>query len=424
MSEDQRRGDGALTERPLRAYLRDDERLVHVLTNQEVGLERTDGDGETRIRPAPDCGAVAGLTDRRVLFAVGDHSGDFASGVRYTDIADAEARTETLTARLTIETAAGTTWSFSAREADVGPVDAFLTMACEGWAAVDALETHCERLAEFLETGEWDAFERRRERAVETLEDGLDSEASERIPAVGDRIERLAGELYELVRDRHVLAGQEALAAAETRLESESFAASRERVRAARERFQHAVRVAAGRDIQTGPAATGLARAEKLTGAVVGRPWALARERAAAARTRSDPAERIEGLEEAFDAYRTLARLVTGEGPAFSGDRASVRDESQAVIEALIDARLECARERRMAANWEWEAGDERAAYEQFTAARDDLDRALELASSYPPGDAAAVRERRESLTDQFDPLVIRFELAEVDAEAEADAEE
>ena len=417
MSEHQGPVDETLTERPLESYLRDDERLVHTLTNREVGVERTDGDSERQRHPAADRGAVAALTDRRLLFAVGEQDEDFTASVSYIDVADAEATTETLTARLTVETATGTTWSFTAREADIASVDAFLTTACAGWGAVDTLESHCERLAEYLETGEYDAFDEHREAATTTLERARDSDAAARFEAVGDSIDRLADELYELVRDRYVLDGQEALASAETRLDGASFTTSYDRVQAACERFEHALSLAATHDIDTTPAADGLASARQRTGAVVAKPWAVARERAAQARDCEDLRERIERLEDALDSYQTLARLITGDQRPFSGDRATVRDESEAVIASLIDARRACARECRTTGNWEWEAGNDREAYEQFDAARADLDRAVELASAYPPGDAAALRERRASLVSTVDPLLARFEAGEANAD-------
>lgn len=417
MPEYQELVDQTLIQRPLGSYLRDDERLIHTLTNREVGVKRTDGDSERTMVPAADRGAVAALTDRRLLFTVGGNDDDFTASVPYVDVAEAGATTETLTARLVVETATGTTLSFTARETDVESVDAFLTMACEGWGAVDALESHCERLAEYLETGEWDTFDERRATATETLETGKQSDAAARFEAVRASIDRLADELHALVRDRYVLDGREALASAETRLDDASFAASYDRVQTARERFEQALSLATAHDLDTQPAADGVASAQRLTGAVVAKPWAVARERAARARDCDDLRERVEHLEDAFGSYQTLAQLITGDRRAFSGDRATVRDESVAVIESLIDARRACARECRTTGNWEWEAGNDRAAYEQFDAARADLDRAVELASAYPPGDAAALEERRESLLDAVDPLFARYEVGEANAD-------
>lgn len=417
MSEHQESVAQPLIQRLPRSSLRDDERLIHTLRNREVGVKRTDGDSQRQIAPAGDRGAVAALTDRRLLFTVGGHDDDYTASVPYIDVAEAGATTETLTARLTVETATGTTWSFTARETDVEPVDAFLTMACEGWGAVDALESHCERLAEYLETGEWDAFDERRATATETLETGQQSDAAARFEAVRASIDRLADTLHALVRDRYVLDGREALASAETRLDDASFAASYDRVQTARERFEQALSLATAHDIDTQPAADGVASATRRTGAVVAKPWAVARERARRARECADLRERVERLENALDSYRTLAQLATGDQRAFSGDRATVRDESEAVIESLIDARRACARERRTTGNWEWEAGNDREAYEQFDAARADLDRAVELASAYPPGDAAALERRRESLLDAVDPLFARYEADKANAD-------
>lgn len=395
---------------PFDEYLGDSERLCHVLTNQQMGVTRH-GDEETVVRPADDRDAFAGLTDRRILLVVGDpegYDGDFVTSHPYTDIDTAEVITETLTARLQFETAGGTAWSFTAREVDVDAVSQFLAEIGDRWSEVAALDDHCGALATHLEAGAWDEFDDRKDAAFDALATAREGDPTERIEAC---VRERARELHELCRDRYVRAGHEVSEAAQQRLDSEAFVESYDRARTAIDRFERALSVATTHGVDTTPAAEGRADAEELLGAVVGRTFAVAREQYVEARDHDDPTERVERLEAALDAYRRVARLVTAEDTGIRGE--TVREESEAVIATLVDALCASARQRRSSAHWEWDTGNEEAAYELFTAARDDLDRALELASSYPPGDPEGIRERRDDLVETADPLLIRYELTE-----------
>ncbi|MBX0323757.1 hypothetical protein EGH21_12030 [Halomicroarcula sp. F13] len=413
-----RRTDGHLRERPLRDYLGGEETLFHVLTNHRVGVERA-GEETTQIRPADDCGAVAGLTDRRVLLLVGDpagHDGDFVASLPYADVTEATAAAETLTASLRFETTMGATWSFTAREADVDEVAGFLADACDGWGevttALDDLDDHCDALADALDAANWAAFDERlaaAESALQTAREGADEAP---VDGVVDRVERLSTDLYRLVRDRHVGRGEELLSEAERLLDDGDFEASYDRIGTARERFQDATDVATTHDADDEPAQTGLAAADDLEATVAARPLEDAREAADAVDETADPADRVAALEDALDAYRVVARLVTAEGSPFDGDPDTARTETETVIADLVAARVECARERRAAGEWEWEAGNDEAAYELLSAARDDFDRAVELAAAFPPGDADAIRVERDELVEDIDPLVIRYELS------------
>ncbi|QIO23968.1 hypothetical protein [Haloarcula sp. JP-L23] len=422
---DRTRTDAHLRERPLRDYLGGEEELFYVLLNQRVGVERA-REETVQIRPAADCGAVAGLTDRRVLLLVGDpdgHDGDFVASLPYADVTDATAVTEMLTASLRFETAAGATWSFTAREADVDDVAQFLTDACDGWGevttALDELDGHCDALAAALDAANWAAFDDRRaaaESALETARDGADDAP---IDGVVDRVERLSTDLYRLVRDRHVGRGEELLSEAERLLDDGAFEASHDRIETARERFQDATDVATAHDVDDEPAQAGLAAADDLESSVTARPIEAAREADDAVDDEGDPADRVAALEDALDAYRVVARVVTADERPFDGDPETVREETEAVIADLVRARVECARERRAAGEWEWEAGNDEAAYDLLSAARDDLDRAHELAAEFPPGDADAIRREREELVEDIDPLVIRYELAQANEKLE-----
>lgn len=414
---------GILTERPLKAYLEGDEPLFHVLTNQRVGLNRI-GDEETTVRPANGRGAVASLTDRRVLFLVGDPArceGDFVTSLAYSDIADARVETEMLTVRLEFEMAEGVTWSFTAREADVEELSAFLSTACDSWGEIEtALETlrdHCGALSDRLMNSEWSAFDSREREAIETADRAREIAAELSTESVVDRTERVTADCYRLVYDRYVLEGRAKLVGARARLADGEFERCYERARTARERFKEATSIAQRYDVGDDRALSGLEQAEALAENVLERPLSVARDRYEEATRKSEPPRRVETLEEAIDAYRAVEALVTAPESDCSVDEETVNAEFRRTVDALIDARLASARNHRTAADWEWEADNDKAAYELYTSARDNLDRALELADAHPPGDADAIRERRDKLVEEIDPLLIRYELSKVNAE-------
>jgi len=112
--------DETLLQRQLSTYLDPDESVEQLLTNTRVGVTRTD-EGETTIEPGSDHGAVAAITDRRIVFVVGDPVGrdeDFVATVPFDDLESVEKRSETLTQALAVGTSDCVVWEFTARTAD------------------------------------------------------------------------------------------------------------------------------------------------------------------------------------------------------------------------------------------------------------------------------------------------------------------
>jgi hypothetical protein len=89
------------------------------LTNTRSGVTR-DRDGEgTTVEPPDEYGAVAAVTDMRVLFLVGgaDEDGrDHVASIPHEEVAGVETVEELLTSRLVVTTGAGAVWRFTARE--------------------------------------------------------------------------------------------------------------------------------------------------------------------------------------------------------------------------------------------------------------------------------------------------------------------
>ena len=103
----------------LSAFLGGNERLRWSLTNTRSGVTRERDGEETTVEPPAEYGAVAAVTDKRVLFLVGgagEAGRDHAASIPHEEIAGVEAVEELLTSRLVVTTGAGAVWRFTARE--------------------------------------------------------------------------------------------------------------------------------------------------------------------------------------------------------------------------------------------------------------------------------------------------------------------
>jgi tetratricopeptide (TPR) repeat protein len=120
----------------LSAFLGGNERLRWSLTNTRSGVTRERDGEETTVEPLAEYGAVAAVTDKRVLFLVGgagEDGRDHAASIPHEEIAGVKAVEELLTSRLVVTTGAGAIWRFTAREpADLADAAAYLDERATG----------------------------------------------------------------------------------------------------------------------------------------------------------------------------------------------------------------------------------------------------------------------------------------------------
>jgi len=267
----------------LTAFLGGDERLRWSLTNTRSGVTRERDGEETTVEPAPDYGAVAAVTDKRVLFLVGgadDDGRDHAASIPHEEIAGVEAVEELLTSRLVVTTGAGAVWRFTARE----PSD-----------LADA--------ASYLD-------------------------------------ERATGSDH------------------------------------------------------------------------VRRALSKARDRRDAARAADDDAVAVDRYDDAVAAYRQAVRLRTAPGVEARITAETLREEVVEVVDAAVETNLRHAREARSRGNWELQAGDEATAHRHLSTALDAFQRAHDLATETPLGDAERIARERDDLLRRLDRLDIRTDVS------------
>lgn len=396
---------GRQADTPLESHLRDDEWLYHLLTNRRVGVDRG-GDGGA-IRPGEDGSAYLGLTDSRIVVLVADPADrdrDFVASHQYADVAEASVVTESLTVCIEFETVDGRQWSFAARESAVDGARRYLSAACTDPAAPEraVLEDHCRALSTHLAAGEWDAFDDRAaatEAAVERYRRGTEGPSSSAAGPLGT----LPRDVHCLVRDRHVLAGREQLVSARSQLDDADLELAYRRARTAYDQFERALERARRAGLATETAMVGLTAADDLADTTLGRLLAIGRDRSAEAANRDTREGRIADLEAALEIYGTVGALVTGDETLSDQAKERAREEATDVIETLVTARLDAAADHRQAADWEQAAGNDDEARRIAEDARAELEGALELATSYPPGDPDEIRARLDSLRAAFD---------------------
>ncbi len=145
-----------------------------------------------------------------------------------------------------------------------------------------------------------------------------------------------------------------------------------------------------------------------LSSAVPARLLDHAREQRDRAAEAADCQDRLDGLEAALDAFRRATTVV--DDPDV--DAGSAREDAVAVIDDLVESHLERARYARSLGNWAAGADDPADASDHYDDARTHFDRALELAKSYPPGDAAAIEAERDDLVEKRDAVELSASVA------------
>lgn len=430
--------DGAwLRERAPADHLESDESLRYVLTNRAVGVHR-EGDEETvQLPPGDDHGALALVTDRRTLLLVGhcpERDGDVAMPIPHEVVTDATAETETLTERLVVETESDVAWAFTARETgETATVADFVAGASEAWRAVEAnLESVVDardRLERGLEDGDWEACDD----AIADARDGLDpiqdALADVEISSIAEQVDPLAAEVDDLAAARHRREADALADEAEARFSEYEHEAGHDRLQAATEHVERATALVedAGEAVTAADGGTTVAatadRIDDLREDLATRPLDDATAHRQRAEETGDRAERIEALEDALTCYRNAAALIATRDSPFEGDEATAHEDAVAVIDDLLDALFAAGAQARSGAEWERDADNPRSAYELFEDARAHYERALDLAESYPPGDADAIEAELSEIQDAIDPLEIKINLEAQNADGDADAE-
>lgn len=396
------------------------ETVRYRLSNEHVGISRL-ADAETSIKPAEGGEAEAVITEQRVLLGVTAPAGWSEEALtvvlRYADLAGIAAADETLAAAIDLETDAGPTWRFTAREHDraISAVS-FLDDVHSLWEQIasargDLKHQHVTLQAD-LHREAWEGFDETYEAALDQLERAREIVATADVADPDHDLDEMAGTIHRIAVERH---HREAVARLEAARDGPAPDELADLVDTATSALATADELVTDEGLH-GPAE----EAADAGGPTLSQPRVLEeigpevrerlRDAAEAERERADTlseaSERIVALENALACFRAIHALVE-HSLADSADRQALREGAEGVIAALYEARVADARDERATGNWDHQAGHEDAARPRFQEAYRQFSRALSLAQSYPIGDADAIADELRDLESRLEALDI-----------------
>lgn len=191
---------GQLASEPLAEYLVPSEAVRYVCSNAKRGVT-VEREGVARtVEPGDAYRAFVLLTDRRLLFVIGDADGDWTETVDLSAVRDATVeRTGLLVSELQVSTESGQTWRFPCRDGLAAVAERIREDAQTWGTAERLLEDAAAAEAEIRDALDGDDYGR----AIELVEDAEATVelATEEIERVGDgaaaALAPRADELYE-----------------------------------------------------------------------------------------------------------------------------------------------------------------------------------------------------------------------------------
>ena len=411
-------GGQLLSDRPLAAYLHDDEDVQYVLRNKKSGLEVVSEAGVVEsVEPGSSYQTLAAVTDRRFLVVAGQSSGNETRSLSFIDVF--EARTESSGLRkstLEIETVSGDIWKFPCK-ADPATAAAYIEDIAQTWANADRLLEDAEGQIETATTRLDDGDQKGAAEALTDAEETIDT-ARQRIQDAGPgprtevstRADEIKSRLSAATRRVAAARGASAHAAAQS-------AWSRQEYEKAATNYETAVTAYETARDQAGETPDDETLARRLRGASGERellrvgPAIDADAARRKARSLAEPEEAAEEWEIALDSYRDMLSLDWG-----TAERTFVADKQQIKEQAMAAAGDAIADHREAGREW-LSAGDELSLEERegqaeqvYERAKDEFERAHRLAKEVRP-------ERADALAEDIDIAERRLEGEGIPAE-------
>jgi tetratricopeptide (TPR) repeat protein len=377
---------------PLATYLEGNETASYVLRNKKSGLN-IETENETRtFKPNDEYQAVALVTDVRILFVLGNAFEDDKMEIQLGEIVQAKAETSRLRkSKLIIATLSDGIWKFPVRS-DPTEVANHVDEMAQIWANAGRLLEDVESQVTAAEDAlTEDNYSRARDElagANENIET-----ARHRIREVGqgatDRIEQRATSLRERVMalQREIYAAEGAIAHADAQTDwregsYETAAASYE---TAIEAYEQALEM-------DGPRPDRKTLVRRAKGAVSERELLRvgplvdadsARRRAASI---EDPEKAAHEWENALDIYREMLSLEWGrEKGEFVVEKETIREQTTAVADDAIEDHHEAGRQWLTSGDKLAVQGRREQAREVYERARNQFEKALQLAREVQP---------------------------------------
>lgn len=394
-------GGQLLNDRPLAAYLHDDEDVRYVLRNKKSGLDIVSEAGNVEsLEPGSNYQTLAAATDRRLLVVVGKSAGNETKSLSFTDVVEARAKSGGLRKMaLEIETLSDETWTFPCKD-DPEVVATYIEDVAQTWANADRL---LDDVKEQIATATARLDEGDQQGAAEALSDADETietarQRSQRVgpgprSEVAARADEITSRLSEAMRRVAATHGASAHANAQDAWSDEEY----EEAAHAYETAVDAYEAALDRE---GSTPDDVALARRLRGAAGERellragPLIDADTARRKAGSLDDPEAAAREWETALESYRDMLGLDWGaEERTFVTDRAEIREQAMSIAGDAIADHREAGR-KWLSAGDELSLDDREAKAEQvYERAKDEFEQAHRLAKEVRPERADALAE-------------------------------
>lgn len=398
-------------ETTLDGRLEPDEQLQYRLPGSSLVHESADGSEAF----ATSDGALAAVTDHRLLFVARSADGEQVLEVPHTDISAVDLDSGLFRTSLTVECWDDGVYRFRPAGGATADAVAYIERASECWQFVetllDELDGHAQRIENHLEAEQFD-------QATAVLEDARETadELYERVSAaglekpLGDRVSVARRDLQRRrVRVRTKLA-RSLVADAEAKHVTDEggmdYTGAYEQYTSASEHLSAALDIAREHGIEP-PAETVETRelVDDRLKLLARQPVAMAKQATERALETDHLDVKVETMQAALGHYRDALAIGWGRGLEPAQDRDEVQFRIELLADGLVDARREYASSLEAAGDALAADDDTEGARERYRDASEQLAAALDLAREFRAPEPAPLERERARIERKADEL-------------------
>lgn len=409
---DERLDGRYLSGEALSSYVGEDEQVAYVLVNKRSGVTVERVAGEETYKPARKRRALVAVTDVRLLVAVGGADGgrDRIVSIPLSTITDVDTEQSFLGGSLVVTTDADEAWTIPCRD-DLDDVVSYLNSAQRAWSRADRFTAEAdEQVGTARDRLDEAAYEQALDLAGDALSVLADGRALLGTFEMGAGVlanaefEGLEASIRTIQRRAHAGIAAAHRSRAHDYRSAERFEDAHDRLERAREACEQALAIAAD-DPPDDELAARLDAIERETKTLERTPAMAAEATLATARGVEDPEQRSESLEDALDRYRDLLGLCWGPDAPFRGDTDAIRERILVIVEEVLDARTDVARQSLVAADRLAVRDQADSALAACDRADEQLDAARTVVDELAPDEREVVETWRDAVEDQRDRI-------------------
>ncbi|AWB27005.1 coiled-coil domain-containing protein [Halococcoides cellulosivorans] len=430
---------GYVGDEPVGTYLEDDEVPLFVLSNGKRGVTRETDDEATTFAPGRGYSTVVVVTDRRLLFVVGDGAddGDWVQSVSLADLEYTRTDQSLFRQSVTIETKDGTRWRFHPTDADLDALVSYLDEAAWRWSrAQDHLEDARSALVDASQSQFSEEFEAAAasidavEQSLATANEIADAFGSARGRGLQNRVAEVERRCEETAGRVSAARGSHLVEEAERAWQDGRFEDAYDGYEGAKAAFRRAIEVWNDDGEKVEHLETLIDRIDENLDALSTAPIEGARTLYKRASDADDPETAVVRWERTLERYRTLLEIDWGrDEKRFDVDHDQAKARLETIIDELLSAYDRAATAAVDEASGAAENGEYVRAHDRFAAGRDFLESAIETGREFAPDriegfddrvaeidrrlteldgqiSIAATSERDKAATNRFEPAV------------------